>query len=93
MSSGRARGRAHMAPSRLCHPSATLTSSCTASVLQIETITGQYRGCVGQEAPYDYGARVIGQIKEWLGRDAGPGDPAPLKTFTSGETPAPGEVG
>ncbi len=58
-----------------------------------EAVVGQYRGCVGQE-PYDYGARVIGQIKEWLG-GATP-DPEvlrPLKTFSSGETPAPGEVG
>lgn len=58
-----------------------------------EPVTGQYRGCVGQE-PYDYGARVIGQIKEWLGgATPAPEILRPLKTFTTGETPAPGEVG
>jgi ribose transport system substrate-binding protein len=58
-----------------------------------EPLTEQYPGCVAQE-PADYGARVIGQIQEWL---AG-GTPAdevlrPLKTFSTGETPGPGEVG
>lgn len=58
-----------------------------------EAVTGQYKACVAQE-PEDYGRRVIGQIKEWLGG----GTPAPevlrpLKMFISGETPGPGEVG
>ena len=58
-----------------------------------EPVTGQYKACVAQE-PEDYGKRVVGQIKEWLGG----GTPAPevlrpLKIFISGETPGPGEVG
>lgn len=58
-----------------------------------EPVVEQYRGCVGQE-PYDYGKRVVGQVKEWL--DGGMPAPEilrPLKTFGTGETPAPGEVG
>ena len=40
------------------------------------------------------GKRVVGQIKEWLdGGTPAPEILRPLKTFTTGETPAPGEVG
>ncbi len=57
------------------------------------TLTEQYPGCVAQE-PYDYGARVIGQIKEWLGgATPAPEILRPLKIFVTGETPGPGEVG
>ncbi|MCB9138636.1 MAG: substrate-binding domain-containing protein [Caldilineaceae bacterium] len=58
-----------------------------------EPLTEQYRGCVAQE-PYDYGVRVIGQIQSWL--DGGTPEPEilrPLKLFSTGETPGPGEVG
>jgi ribose transport system substrate-binding protein len=58
-----------------------------------EPLTEQYPGCVAQE-PYDYGARVIGQIKEWLGgATPAPEILRPLKIFVKGETPGPGEVG
>lgn len=58
-----------------------------------EPVTGQYKACVAQE-PEDYGRRVIGQIKEWLGgATPAPEILRPLKMFISGETPAPGEVG
>lgn len=58
-----------------------------------EPLTEIYPGCVAQE-PYDYGARVIGQISEWLdGATPEVEILRPLKTFRTGETPAPGEVG
>jgi ribose transport system substrate-binding protein len=58
-----------------------------------EPLTEQYPGCVAQE-PYDYGARVIGQIQEWLGgATPAPEILRPLKMFSTGETPGPGDVG
>jgi ribose transport system substrate-binding protein len=58
-----------------------------------EPLTDQYPGCVAQE-PEDYGKRVVGQIKEWLGgATPAPEILRPLKMFVKGETPAPGEVG
>lgn len=58
-----------------------------------EAVTGQYKACVAQE-PEDYGKRVIGQIKDWLGgATPAPEVLRPLKMFVSGETPGPGEVG
>jgi ribose transport system substrate-binding protein len=58
-----------------------------------EPLTAQYPGCVAQE-PADYGARVIGEIRGWLdGATPEPEVLRPLKLFSEGETPAPGEVG
>lgn len=58
-----------------------------------EPVTGQYRGCVGQE-PYDYGTRVIGQIRSgWAGANAALRGVASSEDLHYGETPAPGEVG
>jgi ribose transport system substrate-binding protein len=58
-----------------------------------EPLTDIYPACVAQE-PYDYGARVVGQIKEWLGgATPAPEILRPLKMFLNGETPGPGEVG
>jgi ribose transport system substrate-binding protein len=58
-----------------------------------EPLTDIYPACVAQE-PYDYGARVIGQIEEWLGgATPAPEILRPLKMFLNGETPGPGEVG
>ncbi|MBK8049304.1 MAG: substrate-binding domain-containing protein [Anaerolineales bacterium] len=58
-----------------------------------EPVTGQYKACVSQE-PYAYGQLVVEQIKAWLG-GATPEKEIlrPLKIFTDGQTPAPGEVG
>jgi ribose transport system substrate-binding protein len=58
-----------------------------------EPLTDIYPACVAQE-PYDYGVRVVGQIKEWLGgATPEPEILRPLKMFLNGETPGPGEVG
>ncbi len=58
-----------------------------------EPLTDLYPACVAQE-PYDYGARVIGQIQEWLGGATPEAEILrPLKMFLNGETPGPGEVG
>ncbi|MEU8270963.1 substrate-binding domain-containing protein [Sphaerisporangium sp. NPDC049002] len=58
-----------------------------------EPLTDQYPACVAQE-PEDYGKRVIEQISAWLG-GAEPEAQIlrPLKLYTKGQTPAPGEVG
>ncbi|GAA3420017.1 substrate-binding domain-containing protein [Streptosporangium vulgare] len=58
-----------------------------------EPLTDQYPACVAQE-PEDYGKRVIEQISAWLG-GAKPEAQIlrPLKLYTKGQTPAPGEVG
>ena len=58
-----------------------------------EPLEGPYAGCAAQE-PGKYGADVIAQIEEFIGG----AEPEPevlqdLKLFTSGQTPAPGEVG
>ena len=56
-------------------------------------LTDQYPGCVAQE-PNAYGIKVIEQIRAWL--DGGTPEAEllePLKEFTSGQTPGPGEVG
>ncbi|MDG4771576.1 substrate-binding domain-containing protein [Solwaraspora sp. WMMD792] len=58
-----------------------------------EPLTEQYAGCVAQE-PEDYGRRVVQQVRDWV--DGGTPQAQilrPLKMFTTGETPAPGEVG
>lgn len=58
-----------------------------------ELLDGVYKGCVAQE-PAVYGAEVIGQISDFIGgATPQPEILKPLKLFTSGETPAPGEVG
>ena len=57
------------------------------------TLTEQYPGCVAQE-PAVYGADVVEQIRAWV--DGGTPEKEilkPLKMFTVGETPGPGEVG
>ena len=58
-----------------------------------EKLTEAYPGCVAQE-PEVYGKEVVGQVRAWLDGTA----PQPeilksLKLFTTGQTPAPGEVG
>jgi ribose transport system substrate-binding protein len=58
-----------------------------------EPLTKQYAGCAAQE-PGDYGRRVVQQVRGWL--DGGTPEKEilrPLKLFTTGSTPAPGEVG
>ncbi|MFD1714875.1 substrate-binding domain-containing protein [Amnibacterium flavum] len=58
-----------------------------------EPLTEQYAGCVAQE-PQSYGSQVIDQIRDWV--DGGTPEPEillSLKLFTTGDTPAPGEVG
>lgn len=58
-----------------------------------EPLEGVYKGCVAQE-PEVYGGDVIAQIKDWLGgATPAPEVLKPLKLFTTGQTPAPGEVG
>ncbi|MDR2381460.1 MAG: substrate-binding domain-containing protein [Bifidobacteriaceae bacterium] len=58
-----------------------------------EPLTESYPFCVAQE-PEAYGRQVIGQIKDWLGgATPAPEILLPLKEFTTGQTPAPGEVG
>ena len=58
-----------------------------------EKLTDQYPACVAQE-PRDYGKRVLEQIKAYIG-GATPDKEIlrPLKLFTNGQTPGPGEVG
>lgn len=58
-----------------------------------QKLTAQYPACVAQE-PADYGKRVLEQIKAYIG-GATPERQIlrPLKLFTTGQTPAPGEVG
>lgn len=58
-----------------------------------QTLTEQYPACVAQE-PAVYGTEVVEQIRGWV--DGGTPEPEilkPLKLFTVGETPGPGEVG
>lgn len=58
-----------------------------------EPLTDVYKGCVAQE-PERYGQLVIEQISDWLGGATPEAEVLlPLKTFTTGDTPAPGEVG
>jgi ribose transport system substrate-binding protein len=58
-----------------------------------EKLTEQYAACVAQE-PEDYGKRVVGQIRDWVGGATPAAEVLrPLKLFTTGSTPAPGEVG
>ncbi|QCR18193.1 substrate-binding domain-containing protein [Agrococcus sp. SGAir0287] len=58
-----------------------------------EPIVAPYAGCVAQE-PESYGAQVIEQIGAWIdGAEPEAEILLPLKVFTAGETPAPGEVG
>ncbi|MEU7885962.1 substrate-binding domain-containing protein [Microbispora bryophytorum] len=58
-----------------------------------EPLTDQYPACVAQE-PEDYGKRVIEQISGWRGGTKPEAQILrPLKLFTKGQTPAPGEVG
>ncbi|GAA2726674.1 substrate-binding domain-containing protein [Cellulomonas aerilata] len=62
---------------------------CAAEV----TLTDQYPGCVAQE-PEAYGTQVVEQIRGWLDGDTPEEEILqPLKTFVSGDTPGPGEVG
>ncbi|MBN9645290.1 substrate-binding domain-containing protein [Corynebacterium mendelii] len=57
------------------------------------TLTDLYPGCVAQE-PEDYGKRVVDQIRSYAdGEEVEAEILRPLKLFTTGETPAPGEVG
>ncbi len=56
-------------------------------------LTDLYPACVAQE-PEDYGKRVVEQIALYVG--GGTVEPEilrPLKMFTNGQTPGPGEVG
>ena len=56
-------------------------------------LTTQYPACVAQE-PELYGAEVVDQIRSWVdGKTPQPQILKTLKLFTSGQTPAPGEVG
>lgn len=58
-----------------------------------EPLTAAYPACVAQE-PEDYGKRVVEQVKGWLDGDTPEKEILrPLKLFTKGQTPAPGEVG
>jgi ribose transport system substrate-binding protein len=58
-----------------------------------ETLTEQYPGCVAQE-PKVYGTKVVEQVRGWLdGATPEPEILEPLKLFTVGQTPGPGEVG
>lgn len=58
-----------------------------------EPLTEVYRGCVAQE-PESYGTQVTEQIRAYVdGEDVEAEILLPLKAFTVGETPAPGEVG
>lgn len=58
-----------------------------------EPLTDVYRGCAAQE-PGRYGQLVIEQITDWLaGKTPKAEVLLPLKTFVTGDTPAPGEVG
>ncbi len=58
-----------------------------------EPLTEAYPGCAAQE-PADYGKRVVGEISAWLdGATPEPEVLRPLKLFTTGQTPAAGEVG
>ncbi|MEE6282329.1 substrate-binding domain-containing protein [Georgenia sunbinii] len=58
-----------------------------------ETLTEQYAGCVAQE-PSVYGQDVIGQIAAWLDGETPEAEILKdLKLFTTGDTPAAGEVG
>ncbi|WHP18972.1 substrate-binding domain-containing protein [Cellulomonas sp. ES6] len=62
---------------------------CAAEV----TLTEQYPACVAQE-PNVYGTEVVEQIRAWAdGATPEPEILKPLKLFTVGETPGPGEVG
>ncbi len=46
------------------------------------------------QEPEDYGKRVIEQISAWLGGTKPEAQILrPLKLYTKGQTPAPGEVG
>lgn len=57
------------------------------------TIEAPYAGCVAQE-PESYGRQVIEQISGFLEGETPEAEILlPLKVFTEGETPAPGEVG
>ncbi|WP_124055363.1 substrate-binding domain-containing protein [Arcanobacterium ihumii] len=52
-----------------------------------------YLSCVAQE-PEDYGKRVVDQVKSYIGgENVEKQILRPLKQFTKGQTPAPGEVG
>ncbi len=58
-----------------------------------QALTASYPGCVAQE-PEDYGKRVVDQVRAWVGGTAPQAEILrPLKLFTVGQTPAPGEVG
>ena len=58
-----------------------------------QSLNAQYPACVAQE-PEDYGRRVVDQIRGWVDGVAPPPQILrPLKMFTQGTTPAPGEVG
>jgi ribose transport system substrate-binding protein len=58
-----------------------------------EPLTEQYAGCVAQE-PESYGRQVVDQISGWKGGDTPEKEILlPLKTFKTGDTPGPGEVG
>jgi ribose transport system substrate-binding protein len=58
-----------------------------------EPLTDAYPACVAQE-PEDYGRRVVEQVKTWVnGSTVEKEILRPLKLFTKGQTPAPGQVG
>lgn len=57
------------------------------------TLEGNYAGCVAQE-PEAYGREVVAQIRSFVDGEDVPAEVLKsLKEFTSGDTPAPGEVG
>lgn len=71
------------------HPDVKLYGFCASE----EPLTGQYMGCVAQE-PESYGSQVVDQVRGWLDGDTPEAEILlPLKLFTSGQTPAAGEVG
>jgi ribose transport system substrate-binding protein len=58
-----------------------------------QALTASYPGCAAQE-PEDYGKRVVDQVRAWVGGTAPQAEILrPLKLFTAGQTPAPGQVG
>lgn len=63
---------------------------CAAETALDDTL---YRGCAAQE-PADYARIVVNNVVEYLNGEDVPAEVLqPLKVFSEGETPAPGEVG
>jgi ribose transport system substrate-binding protein len=68
----------------------SLYGFCAAETALDDTV---YRGCAAQE-PADYARIVVENVKQYLsGQDVPAEILRPLKVFTEGQKPAPGEVG